>query len=1392
MRREKIATNCNLTHLDRENIYKRILVKLMSLKHWVISGKEICFPRLGCFSDDSPWAGISERPLKILPWDPKDVNTRFLLYTNENQDNYQELTADASIISDSNFKTDRKTRFIIHGFIDKGEESWLSNMCKNMFQVESVNCICIDWKSGSRTGYTQASQNVRIVGAEVAYFIETLQSSFGYSLSNVHIIGHSLGSHAAGEAGRRTNGTVGRITGLDPAEPCFEGTPELVRLDPSDAQFVDVIHTDAGPFIPNLGFGMSQTAGHLDFFPNGGVHMPGCNKNILSQIVDIDGIWAGWRYKVSFTLSGKKVTGHVMVSLFGNKGNSKQYEVFKGKLSPDSTHSSEFDSDVDVGDVQRVKFIWYNNVINPTLPKVGASKITVERNDGKLDYSLGGGIMPVTILNIRIAKADLRIQNKVPFGDWHCRYQPLVTFSSPPFDLLKHKPKILYSSSEESTFLRKEVCYESLGCFSDSEPWGGTAIRPLKVQPWSPEKIGTRFLLYTNENPNSFQILQPSDPSTIEASNFQTNRKTRFIIHGFIDKGDESWLVDMCKNMFTVEEVNCICVDWKKGSQTTYFQAANNVRVVGAQVAQMLSMLSTNYSYSPSQVHIIGHSLGAHGAGEAGSRTPGLSRITGLDPVEASFEGTSNEVRLDPSDADFVDVIHTDSAPLIPFLGFGTNQLMGHLDFFPNGGENMPGCKKNILSQIVDLDGIWEGTRDFVACNHLRSYKYYSESILNPDGFAAYPCASYKAFESDKCFPCPDEGCPQMGHYADKFANKTSEEQQKFFLNTGESSKFSRSTHSKEFDVELDIGTVEKVKFLWNNNVINPTFPKVGAARITVQKGEGRNVCRSGHTLQHRAGSQRRPKLERGQAPVLSTCLPFLKRKEICYEPFGCFSNEKPWAGILQRPLKILPWAPKDINTQFLLYTNENPNNYQLISVTDLNTIEASNFHMGRKTRFIIHGFLGKGEESWLSDMCKDMFKVEQVNCICVDWKRGARTGYTQAVQNIRVVGAEVAYLIHGLLTELGYRLEDVHIIGHSLGAHAAGEAGRRLGGQVGRISGLDPAQPCFQGAPEQIRLDSSDALFVDVIHTDTSPFIPNFGTRDFVACNHLRVYKYYSSSILNPDGFLGYPCASYSEFEKNNCFPCPDGGCPKMGHFADQFQGKTNAVGQTFFLNTGDSGDFTRWRYKVSVTLSGKKKVNGYVRIALYGSDGNSKQYQIFKGSLKPDANHVTGIDLDFDIGKIEKVKFLWNNHVINLFQPKLGASQITVQSSDGTDDFGIVEAAPRKCLNLPTSPPCVEEKPLHQADRADTEGQKCLLPCQAVATAKVTPGAGVELGRPEGLSEVNQALGAKSCQQLPPPDRFKEASLPDQEPLPPPGFRTQPTGGQLDGKGGVFWSTP
>ena len=43
--------------------------------------------------------------------------------------------------------------------------------------------------------------------------------------------------------------------GLDPAGPYFENTDPSVRLDPTDALFVDVIHTD-GTHNLLLGLGM--------------------------------------------------------------------------------------------------------------------------------------------------------------------------------------------------------------------------------------------------------------------------------------------------------------------------------------------------------------------------------------------------------------------------------------------------------------------------------------------------------------------------------------------------------------------------------------------------------------------------------------------------------------------------------------------------------------------------------------------------------------------------------------------------------------------------------------------------------------------------------------------------------------------------------------------------------------------------------------------------------------------------------------------------------------------------------------------------------------------------------------------------------------------------------
>ena len=64
----------------------------------------------------------------------------------------------------------------------------------------------------------QAVANARLVGAQIAYLIQILNHVTGVSTKSVHIIGHSLGAHIAGYAGKRLaneNFTLGRISGME-------------------------------------------------------------------------------------------------------------------------------------------------------------------------------------------------------------------------------------------------------------------------------------------------------------------------------------------------------------------------------------------------------------------------------------------------------------------------------------------------------------------------------------------------------------------------------------------------------------------------------------------------------------------------------------------------------------------------------------------------------------------------------------------------------------------------------------------------------------------------------------------------------------------------------------------------------------------------------------------------------------------------------------------------------------------------------------------------------------------------------------------------------------------------------------------------------------------------
>ncbi|GBP60264.1 Lipase member H-B [Eumeta japonica] len=141
-----------------------------------------------------------------------------------------------------------------------------------------TNVLLLDWSNMAHGSYlVNAAPNTKKVGMALAEQVNNLIEA-GLPLNQLHLIGHSLGSHVAGYAARelknKYNKCLKRLTALDPAFPSFY--PDGVMLHhivPTDAQFVDVIHTDAG------GYGAPVKTGTADFWPNGGKStQPGCPR----------------------------------------------------------------------------------------------------------------------------------------------------------------------------------------------------------------------------------------------------------------------------------------------------------------------------------------------------------------------------------------------------------------------------------------------------------------------------------------------------------------------------------------------------------------------------------------------------------------------------------------------------------------------------------------------------------------------------------------------------------------------------------------------------------------------------------------------------------------------------------------------------------------------------------------------------------------------------------------------------------------------------------------------------------------------------------------------------------------------------------------------------------
>ncbi|GLG99674.1 Phospholipase A1 [Gryllus bimaculatus] len=267
------------------------------------------------------------------------------------------------------------------------------------------------------------------------------------------------------------------------------------------------------------------------------------------------------------------------------------------------------------------------------------------------------------------------------------------------------------------------------------------------------------LLLYTRDNPLEPEYVTLNDSS---APSFDARNPTRVIIHGWLS-GAQNLQDYREAYLATGEAYNVVLVDWSGPASADLEAAARSSVLVGDYVGRVLNRLVQARGLSPDDLVIVGHSTGGQMAGVVGNRVGGgaPAEVVALDPSNGLYDANPLEDQLDISDAQFVQVIHTNGG------GAGLLESKGHADFFPNGGSLQSGCGAR-----TDVDG----------CSHNRAPTYYIESIISKD-FVATRCSSYEDYSQGKC---SSNEHAVMGEWTPRGISGT------YYLNTNTKSPFAQ------------------------------------------------------------------------------------------------------------------------------------------------------------------------------------------------------------------------------------------------------------------------------------------------------------------------------------------------------------------------------------------------------------------------------------------------------------------------------------------------------------------------------------------------------------------------------------------------------------------------
>ncbi|XP_078280106.1 lipoprotein lipase-like [Rhinoraja longicauda] len=406
------------------------------------------------------------------------------------------------------------------------------------------------------------------------------------------------------------------------------------------------------------------------------------------------------------------------------------------------------------------------------------------------------------------------------------------------------------------------------------------------------------------------------------------------------------------------------------------------------------------------------------------------------------------------------------------------------------------------------------------------------------------------------------------------------------------------------------------------------------------------------------------------------------------------------WLCILLSPLTRLcasqahsdtaPQTKKDfssIATKFSLRNALDPEGDSCyLTPGHLESISQCNFNQSARTFLVIHGWTVTGMfESWIPKLVLALYEREDdSNVIVVDWLTRAHQHYPIAAENTKLVGRDIAQFVEWLEEELNFPAEHIHMLGYSLGAHVAGFAGTYGAYRVGRITGLDPAGPVFEGADAQHRLSPEDAVFVDALHTYTRGSLgrsigiqqpvahvdiyPNGGSfqpgcslgrvlgnigsqgvyavANAIKCQHERAIHLFIDSLLNKNyPSLAYRCPSQETFERGMCLSCRKNRCNTLGYDVRKVRSKRSG---RMYLKTAADMPFRVYHYQLKIHFF--RKINQtetatHFLISLYGTLNETGGITIPVSEIAPNSTSSFLVHTEVDIGELLMVKLKWED---------------------------------------------------------------------------------------------------------------------------------------------------